>query len=108
MSKLQKMEPKTPQEYEDFADTLGEHCQKFSDKLPYKDFVKNLIDALCESLPPEKITEIGNHVHRFQQTRSREEKSGDVQYHLRQAPADGDSEGDDDDLGQTNLYDDFM
>lgn len=106
MSKLQNMNPKTPQEYEDFADTLGEHCQKFNQEILFKDFVKKLVEDLCESLPPEKITDISNHVHRFQQTRIREEKSGNVTYHLRQPQVGGES--DDDDIGQTNLYDDFM
>lgn len=100
------MNPKTPQEYEDFADTLGEHCQKFSEVIQFKDFVKKLIDDLCENLPPEKIMHISNHVHRFQQTRSREEKSGNINYHLRQPQVGGES--DDDDFGQTSVYDDFM
>lgn len=108
MSKLQNMNPKTPQEYEDFADTLGEHCQKFSEKIIFKDFMKRLLSDLCEGLPPNKITEISNHVHRLQQTRAREEKSGNITYHLRQQKEGGDDDLDDDDLGQTNLYDDFM
>ncbi|OHT03587.1 hypothetical protein TRFO_29022 [Tritrichomonas foetus] len=105
-TKLMTMVPKNRAEYEDFADTLGEHCQKFNDHIHYKQFVQDLIDSLCESLPADKIDEIGNHVKRMADTRKKEEKTGNINYHLRQGVED-DFEGNDSD-GMTDLYDDFM
>lgn len=107
MSRLQSMQPTTAKQYEDFADTLGEHCQSFHTNLYYKTFVQELIEKLCDDLPPAKLLDITNHIHRFAQTRAKEEKAGDVQYHLRQPVDDAQDNSSDDDT-QTGLYDDFM
>ena len=101
-SRLQKMMPKNRSEFEDFADTLGEHCQQFCEHIQYKKFVEELISDLCQELPPEKITEISAHVKRLAQNRKKQEKSGNIEYHLKQPDEETPER---DDLG---LYDDFM
>ena len=103
-SRLQKMNPKTLDDLQDFAYTLGEHCQDFDNHIQYKSFVEGLIGELVSTLKKEELESVRKHVDLLATKRAKEEKTGNVS-HFLEAKKEGSDSDDDDGMG---VYDDFM
>jgi hypothetical protein len=104
MSKLMNLHPASLDELQDFAYTLGEHTEKFSSHLQYKQFVQDLLSDVIEGLPKADVSAVRDHIERLAIQRAREEKSGNVSHFLQKRDNDDEGQVGDD----VNAYIDFM
>jgi hypothetical protein len=103
-SQLAGMKPRTADELQGFAYSLGEHTRKFNDNIQYKTFVQELVEALTVGLKPDQFNEICKHIDRLATQRAKEERSGNVTHVLPQGGGDDSDDG----AADQGLYDDFM
>lgn len=104
MSELSQSIPKNNTELEDFAVSLGEHCLKFGDNICYKQFVSGLITDLCADLDQKSLNDISLFIKRLSDTRTKQEKQGNVEHYINHKLSSSDDEG----SANDNIYDDFM
>lgn len=107
---MSKDTPKTLQEFQDFAYSLGEHTQTFSDDVQYKTFIQNLLKDLMKGLTWEESNKILVHLNQLKTERAKQEKAGDVVHFLKNKEGSGSDDESDDSFGEgpNDLYSDFM
>jgi hypothetical protein len=92
-SQFAGMKPRTADELQEFASSLGEHTRKFSDDIQYKTFVQELVEVLMVGLKPDHLNEICKHVDLLETQRAKEEQSGNFTHGLPQGGGDDSDDG---------------
>ena len=108
---MSKANPKTLQDFEDFAYALGEHAQSFSNDVQYKQFVQDLLQDLMKDLTPDERKKVLEHIDKLSKERAKEGKNAKHEHFLKSKKDtsdedDADSDGYED--GPNDLYSDFM
>jgi hypothetical protein len=100
MSDVQKMNPQSVADVENFAYALGKQAKKFSSTPPYRDFFKELIEGLTANMKPTQLSDLCSFMERFAAQRAKEERSGKMTHLIAEGSSDSDGggAGPDDDL----------